>query len=84
VSREPSLFDFWGRELVKDLTLLVLAIPPAIGVLVALTGLGHGRWLGPLGLAVVTGLLWWAARRVLLAWVARGDTEAPRATGAKG
>lgn len=30
---EPSLFDAWGREVVKDAILLLLALPPIVGLL---------------------------------------------------
>lgn len=71
---EPSLFDAWGREVVKDAILLLLALPPIVGLLFVPLGLSNGRWPVPLGITVVGGLLWWLARRGLRAWVARrGD-----------
>ena len=52
-AREPSLFDVWGREVVKDGVLLLLAAPPLVGLLFVPMGLSNGRWLPPL--AVVAG-----------------------------
>lgn len=69
-AREPSLFDVWGREVVKDGVLLLLAMPPLVGLLFVPMGLSNSRWLPPL--AVGGGLLWWLTRRGLRAWVARG------------
>lgn len=71
-AREPSLFDFWGREVVKDGVLLLLAMPPLVGLLFVPMGLSNGRWLPPLAVVVGGGVLWWLVRRGLRAWVARG------------
>ena len=71
-AREPSLFDVWGREVVKDGVLLLLAAPPLVGLLFVPMGLSNGRWLPPLTVVAGGGLLWWLTRRGLRAWVARG------------
>ena len=74
-AREPSLFDVWGREVVKDGVLLLLAMPPLVGLLFVPMGLSNGRWLPPLAVVVGGGLLWWLTRRGLRAWVARGGDQ---------
>lgn len=76
---EPfALWQFWGRETVKDAVLLLIAIVPLAGLILVPLGLQTGRWWPPL-LFVVGGIaLWWLARRVLRAWVARGESATER------
>lgn len=42
---EPSLFDAWGREVVKDALLLLLALPPIVGLLWWLARRGLRAWV---------------------------------------
>lgn len=72
-----GLFVFWGRETVKDAILLLLAIPPLVGLVYVVAAIGNPRWWAAPVIVVVGGLVWWVARHLLRAWVARGETETP-------
>lgn len=71
--RPPTLFELWDREVVKNLALVLFAVPIAVslGYLpAALTGQGSlPRLLAVLAVSV---LLFVLARWVLRRWVARG------------
>lgn len=70
----PSLFEMWGRETVKDLALLVGAIPVLVCLLlVPVLATSGGSWPRLFGLLVVFVLAWVALRGALRRWVAAGD-----------
>ncbi len=70
----PSLFEMWGRETVKDLTLVVAAIPMLVCLLfVPVLATSGGSWLRLIGLFVVFLGVWLGLRAVLRRWVAAGD-----------
>ena len=70
----PPFWTMWGRETVKDLVLLLAAIPGlATLVYVPVLATSGGSWLRLLGLFVAFCTLWWFLRFVLRRWVAAGD-----------
>ncbi|WP_338750605.1 hypothetical protein [Janibacter alittae] len=69
----PSLFDLWGRETVKDIVLIVVAVPVLVCLLlVPVVATSGGSWPGLLGLLVLFVANWWILRLVLRRWVAAG------------
>ncbi len=67
------LFRFWGRETVKDLTLLVAALPAVACLMyVPVVISGEGSWPRLAILFVIFAVIWWALRVLLLGWVTRG------------
>ncbi|WP_435202755.1 hypothetical protein [Janibacter sp. GS2] len=72
----PSLFTMWGRETVKDLTLVVAALPVLVCLLyVPVLASAGGSWLRLLGLFVLFVATWWVLRFLLRRWVAAGDRD---------
>ena len=70
----PSIFQMWGRETVKDLTLVVAAIPMLVALLYVPVLASHGgSWLALVGLFVLFAAIWWGLRLLLRRWVAAGD-----------
>lgn len=70
----PSLFEMWGRETVKDLTLVVAALPMLVCLLyVPVLASSGGSWLHLLGLFVLFAAIWVLLRAGLRRWVAAGD-----------
>lgn len=70
----PSLFEMWGRETVKDLTLVVAALPMLVCLLyVPVLASSGGSWLRLLGLFVLFAVMWLMLRAGLRRWVAAGD-----------
>lgn len=70
----PSFFQMWGRETVKDLALVVAAIPMLVTLLyVPVLASGGGSWPALLGLFVLFAAIWWVLRLLLRRWVAAGD-----------
>lgn len=72
--RSPaSLFSMWGRETVKDMVLLVAAIPVlACLLLVPVVATSGGSWPALLGLLVLFLANWWVLHRLLRRWVPAG------------
>ncbi|NYF97566.1 hypothetical protein [Janibacter cremeus] len=69
----PSLFSLWGRETVKDMILLVAAVPVLVCLLlVPVVATSGGSWPGLLGLLLLFAASWWIVRLVLRRWVAAG------------
>lgn len=74
--RPPSLFSLWGRETVKDLALLVAALPVlACLLLVPVVASSGGSWPRLLGLTALFAAIWWMLRLLLRRWVAAGDSR---------
>lgn len=74
----PSLFSLWGRETVKDLVLLVAAIPVIVCLLlVPVVATSGGSWPGLIGLLVLFFAIWWVLRRLLRRWVVAGPVSEP-------
>lgn len=70
----PSLFEMWGRETVKDLALVLAAIPVIVCLLfVPVLATSGGSWWRLLGLLCVFVLAWLFLRNGLRRWVAAGD-----------
>lgn len=70
----PSFFQMWGRETVKDLALVVAALPMLVAlVYVPVLASNGGSWLVLLGLFVLFVAIWWVLRLLLRRWVAAGD-----------
>ncbi|HIZ98567.1 MAG TPA: hypothetical protein H9805_08310 [Candidatus Janibacter merdipullorum] len=70
----PSIFQMWGRETVKDLALVVAAIPMLVVLLyVPVLASSGGSWPVLLGLFVLFAAIWWVLRLLLRRWVAAGD-----------
>ncbi len=66
----------WGRETVKDLTLVVAALPVLVCLLyVPVLASAGGSWLRLLGLFVLFVATWWVLRFLLRRWVAAGDRD---------
>lgn len=71
--RPLSLFDLWGRETVKDMVLLVAAVPVLACLLfVPVLATVGGSWLVLLGLLALAVANWIMLRLVLGRWVAAG------------
>ncbi len=71
--RPPSLFQMWGRETVKDMVLLVAAIPVIICIFyIPVLAVDGGHWGRLIGLLVLFAVIWWVLRVLLLRWVAAG------------
>ena len=69
----PSLFSLWGRETVKDMVLLVAAMPVLVCLLlVPVIATSGGSWSGLLALLGAFIAIWWTLRLVLRRWVAAG------------
>lgn len=78
--RQPTsrtlLWSLWGRETVKDLVLLLAALPAACTLLlVPVVATSGGSWPRLLGLLVLFVALWWLVRVLLRRWVAAGDAR---------
>lgn len=70
----PSIFRMWGRETVKDLALLVAAIPMLVVLIyVPVLASSGGSWLRLLGLFILFAAVWVLLRAALRRWVAAGD-----------
>ena len=70
----PSIFQMWGRETVKDLALVVGAIPMLVALLYVPVLASHGgSWLVLAGLFVLFAAIWGVLRLLLRRWVAAGD-----------
>lgn len=70
----PSLFQMWGRETVKDLSLVVAAIPVLVCLLyVPVLASSGGSWLRLIGLFLLFAAFWVFLRGALRRWVAAGD-----------
>ena len=70
----PPLWSMWGRETVKDLTLLVAAIPVfATLLMVPVIATFGGSWPRLIGLLALFVAIWWTLRVLLRRWVAAGD-----------
>lgn len=77
--RPPSLFDLWGRETVKDMVLLVAAVPVLVCLLfVPVLATSGGSWLALLGLLALAVANWSMLRLVLGRWVAAGTDRGER------
>lgn len=77
--RPPSLFDLWGRETVKDMVLLVAAVPVLVCLLfVPVLATSGGSWLALLGLLALAVANWIMLRLVLGRWVAAGTDRGER------
>ncbi|WP_277454542.1 hypothetical protein [Janibacter sp. DB-40] len=75
----PSLFDLWGRETVKDMVLLVAAVPVLACLLyVPVLATSGGSWPALLGLLVLAVANWLMLRLVLGRWVAAGTDRGER------
>lgn len=71
------LWQMWGRETVKDLLLLLAALPAACTLLlVPVVATSGGSWGRLLALLVLFVAIWWALRVLLRRWVAAGDARA--------
>ena len=78
--RQPTsrtlLWSLWGRETVKDLVLLLAALPAVCTLLlVPVVATSGGSWPRLLGLLVLFVALWWLVRVLLRRWVAAGDAR---------
>lgn len=63
----------WGRETVKDLTLLLFAVPVIVSLMyVPVVASGDGSWPRLLALLVLFAAMWWILRLILRRWVASG------------
>ena len=70
----PPLWSMWGRETVKDLTLLLAAMPVLATVLmVPVIATSGGSWKRLIGLLALFVAIWWTLRVLLRRWVAAGD-----------
>lgn len=70
----PSIFQMWGRETVKDLALVVAAIPMLVTLLYVPVLASHGgSWPALAGLFVLFAAIWWVLRLLLRRWAAAGD-----------
>lgn len=70
----PTIFAMWGRETVKDLTLLMAAIPVLVCIVyVPVLATSGGSWLRLLGLFLLFTAIWVLLRVLLRRWVAAGD-----------
>lgn len=70
----PSFFQMWGRETVKDLALVVAAIPMLVCLLyVPVLASSGGSWLRLVGLFALFAAIWWVLRLLLRRWVTTGD-----------
>lgn len=70
----PSIFRMWGRETVKDLTLVFAAIPVLVALLyVPVLASSGGSWLRLLALLLLFAAVWVLLRALLRRWVAAGD-----------
>ncbi|GAA3610344.1 hypothetical protein GCM10022199_12590 [Marihabitans asiaticum] len=68
-----ALWDFWGREVVKDAVLLLLAIPVLVGLVAAPFAIGSPRWWVPWVFVAVGVALFVGVRGPLRTWVAKGE-----------
>ena len=87
--RQPTsrtlLWSLWGRETVKDLGLLLAALPAVCTLLlVPVVATSGGSWPRLLGLLVLFVALWWLVRVLLRRWVAAGDARDDARDGADG
>ena len=77
--RPPSLFDLWGRETVKDMVLVIAAVPVLACLLyVPVLATVGGSWLALLGLLALAVANWIMLRLVLGRWVAAGTDRGER------
>lgn len=76
--RVVLLWSMWGRETVKDLVLLLAALPVLVTLMfVPVLAAEGGSWARLLGLLVLFAAIWFVLRWGMRRWVAAGDGRPP-------